>query len=62
MMEPGILTILGPMKSSATADHIQSMTGSFHIPHIETRWEYVFERPHFSINIHPHPKMLGKVG
>ena len=36
------------------------MARVFHMPHMETRYDYNFERSDFSLNIHPHPSVLGK--
>ena len=60
MIQPGLAAVFGPRESAATANHIQSVAEVFHLPHIETRWDYNFERPEFSINLHPHPASLGK--
>ena len=60
MIESGLAALFGPSESPAMASHIQSMAKFFHIPHLETRWDYNFERSDFSLNIHPHPSMLGK--
>ena len=60
MMGPGLAAVFGP-QSAPSAKHVQAMAETFHVPHIETRWDYSFEQRPFSINIHPHPAMLSKV-
>lgn len=60
MATSGLAAIFGPSVPS-TANHIQSISDTFHIPHIETRWDYSFERGDYAINIHPHPSSLSKV-
>ena len=59
MIHPGMVTILGPTSNSA-ANHIQCLSNQMHIPHLETRWDYTFEKPDYSFNVHPHPSTLGK--
>ena len=56
---PGLTSIVGPVSSSA-ANHVQNMANQMHIPHIETRYDYASESPLYSINIHPHPAVMGK--
>ncbi|XP_059083828.1 glutamate receptor ionotropic, kainate 2-like isoform X2 [Tigriopus californicus] len=59
MATSGLAAIFGPSVPS-TANHIQSISDTFHIPHIETRWDYSFDRGDYAINIHPHPSSLSK--
>ena len=56
---PGLTTIVGPQSASA-ANHVQNMANQMHVPHIETRFDYAPQTPAFSINVHPHPSVLGK--
>lgn len=56
---PGLTGIVGPVSSSA-ANHVQNMAAQMHIPHLESRFDYNLETPPYSINVHPHPSMLGK--
>ena len=58
-MSPGLTAIVGPLSASA-ANHVQNMANQMHVPHIETRFDYAPETPPYSINIHPHPRVLGK--
>ena len=60
MMKQGLVAVFGP-QADATANHIQSISDTFHIPHVETRWHYSSENKPFSINIRPHPSVLGQV-
>ena len=52
--------IFGPTENPAMASHIQNMANVLQIPHIETRWDYNFERSDFSLNVYPHPSVIGK--
>ena len=56
----GIVAMFGP-QAPATASHIQSISDNFHIPHVETRFDYNLVQRPYSINIHPKPAVLGKV-
>ena len=60
MTAPGLTALIGPSSESA-ASHVQCMVHQMHIPHIETRFDYSNILSPFSINIHPHPSVLGKV-
>ena len=60
MMKSGLVAVFGP-QADATANHIQSISDTFHVPHVETRWHYSSENRPFSINIRPHPSVLGQV-
>ena len=55
----GLTSIIGPGSSSA-ANHVQNMAAQMHIPHLETRFDYSTQTPPYSINVHPHPSVLGK--
>ena len=60
MLPPlGLAAIMGPT-SDATATQVQSIANALHIPHIDTRWDYSFNRAEFSVNVHPHPAQLSK--
>ena len=56
---PGLTAIVGPTSASA-ANHVQCMASQMHVPHIETRFDYSAHTQPFSINVHPHPSVLGK--
>lgn len=56
----GMAAVFGPPHAS-TAKHIQSVSESLRIPHIETRYDYSSQSKEFAINIHPKPSTLGKV-
>jgi hypothetical protein len=36
------------------------VSNAFHVPFMETRWDYTGKRADFSINVHPHPAKIGK--
>lgn len=57
---PGLTAIVGPSSPSA-ASHVQGMANQMHLPHIETRFDYSDHSTPYSINVHPHPAVLGKV-
>ena len=57
---PGLTAIVGPSSPSA-ASHVQGMANQMHVPHIETRFDYSDHSTPYSINVHPHPAVLGKV-
>ena len=60
MTQSGLTALIGPL-SSSPAHHVQCMTAQMHVPHIETRYDYSNVLSPYSINIHPHPPVLGKV-
>ena len=60
MSMPGLTAIVGPGSPSA-ASHVQGMADQMHVPHIETRFDYSDHTLPYSINVHPHPAVLGKV-
>ena len=55
---PGLATLIGPL-SSSPSDHMQNMADQMKMPLIETRFDYDPDPRPFSINIYPHPKILG---
>ncbi len=55
----GLVALFGP-QTAENAGHVQSMAETLHIPHVETRWDYSFQERAFSINMHPHPSVVGK--
>jgi hypothetical protein len=58
MLREGIAGMFGPM-SSLSAAHVQSISDSLNVPHIETRWDFRDEDDDlFSINLHPHYETL----
>ena len=59
LIEPGVASIFGPT-SPVSSSHVQSISDAVHVPYMETRWDYDFRRAEYSINIHPHPQLLGK--
>ncbi|XP_023349086.1 glutamate receptor ionotropic, kainate 2 isoform X2 [Eurytemora carolleeae] len=59
LIMPGVAAIFGPTSPTAS-NHVQSVSDALHLPFLETRWDYDFQRSPFSINVHPHPSMLGK--
>lgn len=56
----GLAAVLGPL-SDVTSPIVKSITKTYHVPHLDTRWDYSQDRHPFSVNIHPHPAVLGKV-
>ena len=46
--------------SATTAAHVRSISDTFHLPHIQTRWDYSWDRGASSVNLHPHPAVLSK--
>ena len=59
LVEPGVAAIFGP-SSPISANHVQSVSEALHVPYMETRWEYDFHRAEYTVNLHPHPSLLGK--
>ena len=59
-MQSGLVAVFGP-QADATANHIQSISDTFHIPHVESRWHYSSDSKPLSINVRPHPSVLGQV-
>ncbi|EDS27909.1 ionotropic glutamate receptor subunit ia [Culex quinquefasciatus] len=56
--QSGVAAIFGP-NSPKAAVHVQSICDEKEMPHIETRWDAYTRLP--TINIHPHPHILGRV-
>ena len=56
-----VVAIFGPLLSQATTNHIRSTSKALSVPHIETGFEYLWERPEFSVNVSPHPWAVGTV-
>jgi len=55
----GLAAIFGPA-SKSTAEHISSVSEALGIPHVETRWNYRPKSRPLSVNVHPHPAVVGK--
>ncbi|XP_039445715.1 glutamate receptor ionotropic, kainate 2 isoform X2 [Culex pipiens pallens] len=58
VLRSGVAAIFGP-NSPKAAVHVQSICDEKEMPHIETRWDAYTRLP--TINIHPHPHILGRV-
>ncbi|XP_062537416.1 glutamate receptor ionotropic, kainate 2 isoform X3 [Armigeres subalbatus] len=58
LLKSGVAAIFGP-SSPKSAVHVNSICDVKEMPHIETRWDAHTRLP--TINIHPHPTILGRV-
>jgi hypothetical protein len=58
LIQPGLAAIFGPT-APISSNHVQSVADTLHLPFMETRWDYGFQRAEYSINLHPHPSQLG---
>merc|ERR1719150_1450363 len=56
---PGVAGVFGPV-TPATADLVEALSSTFHVPFMQYNFEYIKSRSDFSINVHPHPRLLGK--
>merc|ERR1719412_2287737 len=56
---PGVAGGFGPV-TPATADLVEALSSTFHVPFMQYNFEYIKSRSDFSINVHPHPRLLGK--
>ena len=57
----GIVALFGPSLSPATLNHIRSTSTALSVPLMETGFEYLWERPEYSINVSPHPWAIATV-
>ena len=48
LVHPGIVAIFGPTSAFAS-NHVQSAAEALHLPFMETRWNYNFQRSAYSI-------------
>ena len=48
LVEPGVVSIFGPT-SAFSSNHVQSASEALHLPFMETRWNYNFQRSAYSI-------------
>ena len=55
---PGVAGVFGPV-TPATADLVEALSSTFHVPFMQYNFEYIKSRSDFSINVHPHPRLLG---
>ena len=55
------MAIFGPELTPSTVNHIRSTSNALSVPHIETGFDYLWERPEFSVNVSPHPWAIGSV-
>merc|ERR1719410_2589432 len=56
---PGVAGVFGPV-TPATADLVEALSSTFHVPFMQFNFDYIKSRSDFSINVHPHPRLLGK--
>jgi len=59
MVQSEVAGIFGPTKP-ASGDHVQAVSNTLNVPFMQTKWEYLSTRADYSINVRPHPMMLGK--
>jgi len=59
MLEPGVAAVFGPTGYSSN-EHMKAVSKALKVPFMQTRWEYVADRPEFSFNVRPHPRLVGK--
>jgi hypothetical protein len=61
-MQTGVAAVFGP-KDPQVANHVQSICDAMDIPHVQLLWDnwQAFDRIPQSINLHPHPAVLGQV-
>ena len=59
LLRPGVAGVFGPV-TSATSYHVQALANTLHVPFIMYNFDYIKTRSEFSVNVHPHPKILGK--
>jgi len=59
IIQPGVSAFFGPI-TEASYNHLQALSDSLQVPFLQTKYDYIKERADFSINIHPHPSLLGK--
>ena len=62
LFEKQVVAIFGSAAlSPSTMNHIRSTSTALSVPLMETGFEYLWERPPFSINVTPHPWAIGTV-
>ena len=54
----GVAAIFGP-QSTESSNHVQSTCDVLQIPHMQIRWDFRLEATNQSVNLYPHPLMLG---
>jgi len=59
LIQPGVAGVFGPI-TPATASHVEATSNVLHVPFMQYNFDYIKSRPDFSINVHPHPRLLGK--
>jgi len=59
LISPGVAAMFGPT-TSATASHVEATASQLHVPFMQYNFDYIKARSDFSINVHPHPRLLGK--
>ena len=58
LVEPGVAAMFGPV-TTATSSHVEAMANTLHVPFMQFNFDYIKHRSDFSINVHPHPRLLG---
>ena len=59
IIQPGVSAIFGPT-TPATMYHVQALSNTLQVPFMQSNYDYTKSRSPFSINVHPHTKLLGK--
>lgn len=59
LLANGAVALFGPL-SGRTSLHIQSISDSLEIPHIECHWNIEDQVDHLSINLYPKPSSLSR--
>jgi len=60
LLKEGVVGIFGP-QISETVSHTQALCDRYDIPHIATRWDYRTRQDKSTINLYPHPDIIGEV-
>jgi len=59
IIQPGVSALFGPT-TKAASNNIQALSDTLNVPFLQTKFDYIFKKAAFSINVHPHPSQLGK--
>ncbi|CAG0921786.1 unnamed protein product [Notodromas monacha] len=61
LLQSGVAAIFGPTEPQV-ANHVQSICDAMDIPHVQLTWDnwQAFDHVRQSINLHPHPEVLGQ--
>ena len=58
LVQPGVAGVFGPV-TPATSALVEAMADTLQVPFMQFNFDYIKTRPDFSINVHPHPRLLG---